>query len=123
MKKVFFTALTLSTFLITGLSVANANSNHGYTTAANVYSGSSSRGWYGGGVNYVLTQWRMERDVPEVEKAAAESIKATDTTSPLNEEQPETVDTPSAEAQPESVTSEVTNPKSPTPPTAPSIHE
>ena len=58
----------LNTCLIIGLvsfSFANAGSNNGYTTGANLYTGSSSRGWYGGGVAYRLAEWRKEKDIAE----------------------------------------------------------
>ncbi len=46
--------------LFSSFSFSFADSNNGYTTAANVYTGSSSRTWYGGGVAHVLSQWRKE---------------------------------------------------------------
>jgi hypothetical protein len=65
----------LKILLITSLfgsSVAIAGSNNGYTTAANVYTGSSSRTWYGGGVAFVLSEWKKERSVPNVAPAVEE---------------------------------------------------
>ncbi len=58
----------LNTCLIISLasfSSTHARSNNGYTTGANLYTGSSSRGWYGGGVAYQLAEWRKKEDVAE----------------------------------------------------------
>lgn len=54
--KINYTKGLLLTALLSSSSFAIAGSNNGYTTAANVYSGSSSRGWYGGGIAHVLAE-------------------------------------------------------------------
>jgi hypothetical protein len=59
--KISYTKGLLLAALLSSSSFAIAGSNNGYTTAANVYSGSSSRGWYGGGVAHVLAEWKKER--------------------------------------------------------------
>lgn len=56
------------------------NGSAGIGVAANYWSGSSSRNWHGGGVDYVLAGWKSEASA----KAAAES-KA-----PVQAEQAET---------------------------------
>lgn len=48
--------------LLASFSSTKAGSNNGYTSAANVYSGSSSHSWFGGGVDYVLSEWRKEKE-------------------------------------------------------------
>lgn len=48
--------------LLSSFSSVNAGPNNGYTSAANVYSGSSSHSWFGGGVDYVLGEWRKEKE-------------------------------------------------------------
>ncbi len=60
---------------ISSLPALHAGSNNGYTTAANVYSGSASRSWFGGGTAYAIAQWKAER-------AAAVSATAADTATP-----------------------------------------
>jgi hypothetical protein len=62
MKKYLFHILFYIS-LLASFSHVIADSNNGYTTAANIYSGSSSRGWYGGGVAYQLAEWRKKEDV------------------------------------------------------------
>jgi hypothetical protein len=52
--------------LFSSFSFSFADSNNGYTTAANVYSGSSSRTWFGAGVAHVLAEWKKERAMPEI---------------------------------------------------------
>ncbi len=79
----------LKILLITSLfgsSVAIAGSNNGYTTAANVYTGSSSRTWYGGGVAFVLSEWKKERSVLNVAPVdtAVEEQPSTNTDSTSN---------------------------------------
>jgi len=65
--------ILLMTIFVTSSSFVIADSN-GYTTAANVYTGSSSRTWYGGGVAYVLAEWKKERSIPApVESETIES--------------------------------------------------
>jgi len=59
--KISYTKVLLLTTPFFSSSFAIAGSNNGYTTAANVYSASSSRGWYGGGVAHVLAEWKKER--------------------------------------------------------------
>jgi hypothetical protein len=126
MKKILFTMLVSLALLFTSAGV-NAGSNNGYTTAANVYSGSSSRTWYGGGVQHALALWRMEADVAAKKEAViddaipASSDEATpaETTSTEAEVQPEAT-APSTESV--DVYTEATL-ESPTPPTAPSINE
>lgn len=78
MKKSFIKTL-LMTALLTSPSFAIAGSNNGYTTAANVYSGSSSRGWYGGGVAHVLAEWKKER-------SAATKVEPPAPVAPVSEE-------------------------------------
>jgi len=65
MKNSLIKTLLITSFLI-GSSLAIAGSNNGYTTAANVYSGSSSRTWFGAGVAHVLAEWKKERTMPKV---------------------------------------------------------
>lgn len=43
-----------------------ASPNNGYTTAANVYSGSASRSWFGGGTAYAIAQWKSEREASSI---------------------------------------------------------
>ncbi len=59
MKTPTLPLLLLSSLLITP--TTHAGSNNGYTTAANVYTGSSSRSWFGGGTAYAIAQWKAER--------------------------------------------------------------
>ncbi len=62
----------LITSLLIGPSLAIAGSNNGYTSAANVYTGSSSRTWFGAGVAHVLAEWKKERNAPiKAEESAA----------------------------------------------------
>lgn len=64
----------ISTVFITGLligsSQVSAGSNNGYTSAANVYTGSASRTWFGAGVAHVLAEWKNERAEAESAEAA-----------------------------------------------------
>lgn len=69
MKKNVINTL-LITLLLASSGILVAGSNNGYTTAANVYSGSSSQGWYGGGVQYWLAKWQQEK----IASAAAEPV-------------------------------------------------
>jgi hypothetical protein len=69
MKKNVINTL-LITLLLASSGILVAGSNNGYTTAANVYSGSSSQGWYGGGVQYWLEKWQQEK----IASAAAEAV-------------------------------------------------
>ena len=78
----------------------NAGSNNGYTTAANVYSGSSSLGWYGGGVAYRLAEWRKKEDVAE----------EPDTTVSANPEDVATAVDGTAEQNSTAIQSDVTSP-------------
>ncbi len=64
MKNSLIKTLLITSFLM-GSSLAIAGSNNGYTSAANVYSGSSSRTWFGAGVAHVLAEWKKERAIPE----------------------------------------------------------
>ena len=77
--KISLVNTVLITSVLTGSNLAIAGSNNGYTTAANVYTGSSSRTWYGGGVAFVLAEWKNERAM-----AKAVPVK------PAVEEQPST---------------------------------
>jgi len=79
---------------------ANADSNNGYTSGANVYTGSSSRGWYGGGVAYRLAEWRKKEDVAE----------EPDTTVSANPEDTATAVDSTVEQNPTATQSDVTNP-------------
>jgi len=103
MKKILFTMLGSLALLFTSGSV-NAGSNNGYTTAANVYSGSSSRTWYGGGVQHALALWRMEADVAAKQEAAIKATEDAELVSPeeASSESAETTSTKS-EVQPEAV--------------------
>ncbi|MGV6817389.1 MAG: hypothetical protein ACWA44_09020 [Thiotrichales bacterium] len=65
-----------------------ASPNNGYTTAANVYSGSASRSWFGGGTAYAISQWKAERQAASI----VESQNMLDAT-----EQPATTSTDTAE--------------------------
>ena len=68
--------LGITTILfLSSLPALHAGSNNGYTTAANVYSGSASRSWFGGGTAYAIAQWKAER-------AAAVSATPTETATP-----------------------------------------
>lgn len=76
MKKSFTIITLLIPFFLFGFALAG--SNNGYTTAANVYTGSSSQTWYGGGVAFVLAKWRKEEAAvvsPIIEETASESEK------------------------------------------------
>lgn len=84
MKNKLIKILLISTFLA-GSGMAAAGSNNGYTTAANVYTGSSSRTWYGGGVAFVLAEWKKETKTTE----------KVDTPDPAIEEPVTNTDTPS----------------------------
>lgn len=57
------TKISFSLFFLICAHTVSAGSNNGYTSAANVYTGSSSRTWYGGGVAHVLAEWRKEREL------------------------------------------------------------
>ncbi len=110
MKKKFIKALSLLT-VAAAFNAASANTNSGYTTAANVYSGSSSHSWFGGGVEHVLAQWRMEKDVPAEKEAVPESTDATNTDAPSTdapsmEDQPEPEASPAAKPKPAAATNE-----------------
>ncbi|MEB8430679.1 hypothetical protein OO007_00435 [Cocleimonas sp. KMM 6892] len=59
--------LLVALLFLASSSLSVAGSNNGYTSAANVYTGSSSRTWYGGGVAFVLSEWKKEKEV-SVEK-------------------------------------------------------
>ncbi len=83
MKKNFMKTLLIAVFL-SGSGFALAGSNNGYTTAANVYTGSSSQTWYGGGVAFVLAEWKKEAASPMVEDAASQPVA--ETVSPSIEE-------------------------------------
>lgn len=79
MKISFFKVLLMMACSL-GTSMVFAGSNNGYTTAANVYSGSSSRGWYGGGVAHTLAGWKNKQEkvatpaeTPTVEKVEEEA--------------------------------------------------
>jgi len=76
----------LISFLLTVSNLAIAGSNNGYTTAANVYTGSSSRTWYGGGVAFVLAEWKKERAMAKAlpVKPAVEKQPATNADSVAN---------------------------------------
>jgi hypothetical protein len=65
MKNSLIKTLLVTSFLI-GSSLAIAGSNNGYTSAANVYTGSSSRTWFGAGVAHVLAEWKKERAMPKI---------------------------------------------------------
>ncbi len=52
--------IVLTTSFVLGSGLVIAGSNNGYTTAANVYTGSSSRTWFGAGVSHVLAEWKKE---------------------------------------------------------------
>lgn len=56
--------------LLACFSSSHAGSNNGYTSAANVYSGSSSHSWFGGGVEYVLAKWKEEAKQAKVPETA-----------------------------------------------------
>lgn len=64
MKNSLIKTLLITSFLI-GSNLAIAGSNNGYTSAANVYTGSSSRTWFGTGVAHVLAKWKKERAIPK----------------------------------------------------------
>ncbi len=94
-------------------SVTVAGSNNGYTTAANIYLGSSSRGWYGGGVAYRLAEWRKEADKLSNEAKSEDVIEATSpssetpkdniaATQATQESEVETLEAPSAPVAPSS---------------------
>ncbi len=51
----------IAVLFLSTLPALHAGSNNGYTTAANVYSGSASRSWFGGGTAYAIAQWKAER--------------------------------------------------------------
>lgn len=106
MKNQVIKALSLLTLLAVAFTTASAGSNNGYTTAANVYSGSSSRSWFGGGVEHVLAQWRMEKDVPTGKEAISESTDVVGIDSPSMEHQQDAA--PNAGTQPEAVINEAT---------------
>lgn len=55
-------------------SSTSADSSNGYTTAANVYTGSSSRSWFGGGVDYVLAEWRKEDKLSKEKGLSSSSL-------------------------------------------------
>lgn len=74
------------TSLLVGSGLAIAGSNNGYTTAANVYTGSSSRTWFGAGVEHVLAEWKKETNTPE----------KVETPAPATEEPVTNTDTPSS---------------------------
>ncbi len=122
MKKHILKTLCLQALLFTSIGV-NAGSNNGYTTAANVYSGSSSRTWYGGGVQHVLAEWRKEADASAEQESVVEEAEAvsSEEVAPA----PAEVTNNETEMPPETATTESTEaiPESPTPPTAPSINE
>lgn len=80
--KISYTKGLLLTVLLSSSSFAIAGSNNGYTTAANVYSVSSSRGWYGGGVAHVLAEWKKERS----DAAAAAKVEPSAPVAPVSEE-------------------------------------
>jgi hypothetical protein len=61
----------LITFFLFSSGFALAGSNNGYTTAANVYTGSSSQTWYGGGVVFVLAEWKKEAASPIIEETVS----------------------------------------------------
>lgn len=70
----------MKTFLVTFTTVAlfavsplHAGANNGYTTAANVYTGSSSRSWFGGGTAWAISQWKAERQATVTAPAAEEA--------------------------------------------------
>ena len=62
MKNSLIKTLVITSLLI-GPSLAIAGSNNGYTSAANVYTGSSSRTWFGAGGAHVLAEWKKERAI------------------------------------------------------------
>ena len=92
-------AIVFLLFCLSSHTSANAASNNGYTTGANVYTVSSSRGWYGGGVAYRLAEWRKEADV------ATEPENIT----PTNTE--DTVATEDDPVEQSSITDPATNPQ------------
>ncbi len=74
MKNNVINTLLISSLLLASSSTLLAGSNNGYTTAANVYSGSSSQGWYGGGVQYWLAKWQQEKMAPAAVEAVPDEI-------------------------------------------------
>jgi hypothetical protein len=94
--KISYTKALLLTALLSSSSVALADSNNGYTTAANVYSGSSSRGWYGGGVAHVLAEWKKEKAMAAATPAPVEPATAKEPAPvPASEEPTENTDSTS----------------------------
>ncbi len=102
--KISYTKVLLLAAFLSSSNVALAGPNNGYTTAANVYSGSSSRGWYGGGVAHVLAGWKAEADAKSKPETVIEPVTET-----LEQQVPVKVEatpndetmTPSSEAVPE----------------------
>ena len=94
--KISFTKGLLLTVLLSDSSFVIAGSNNGYTTAANVYSGSSSRGWYGGGVAHVLAEWKKEKAMAAATPAPVEPAAAKEPAPvPASEEPTENADSTS----------------------------
>ncbi len=73
--KIMTLQIVLISAVLSSPTLALAGSNNGYTTATNVYSGSSSLGWYGGGVKYWLAEWKKESEaLTAVQTDAAETL-------------------------------------------------
>ena len=99
--KISYTKAVLLAALLSSSNIALAGPNNGYTTAANVYSGSSSRGWYGGGVAHVLAGWKAEADAKSKPAAVTEPVSAEPTKeapAPVKAEEPVTETESSAPA-------------------------
>jgi outer membrane biosynthesis protein TonB len=83
------TAPMIIAVLFASPEVVYAGSNNGYTTGANLYTGSTSRTWYGGGVDYVLGEWRKEADMAAAEQSQAvpgvEQAPAANETTTMND--------------------------------------
>jgi len=94
--KISYTKVLLLTAFLSSSNFVIAGSNNGYTTAANVYSGSSSRGWYGGGVAHVLAGWKAEADAKSKPATIIEPvIEVPDPVVPVSEEPAANSDTTS----------------------------
>ena len=123
-------SITCLIICLSSFTPANADSNNGYTSGANVYTGSSSRGWYGGGVAYRLAEWRKKEDVAEepdttvsanpedtttaVDGTQNSTATQSDATSPVDAEQKPTA-TQSDATKPADTTTAIDNTAEPNP--------
>ncbi len=84
------TSALLATGLLLACSTGSATAANGYTTGANVYTGSASRSWFGGGTAYAIEQWKAERAAWEAARANLSTKRETDAapTEPPDENPP-----------------------------------